>query len=249
MKTGAVALLGSGEYTAAMDTTDLRLIETLGSRETVRVALLPTASSLEPGSPERWNRMGERHFARLGASATPIWLLERAHALDSTFVTELAQHRMIYFSGGSPDHIVEVLHETPVWHALRTAWYNGAVIAGCSAGAMMLGECTLSVRAIRNGQPPHWRPALGLLPHLAVMPHFDRMRGFMSDAIFEQALAAAPPALQIVGIDEDTALLWLPGAQGTGHWEVSGRQTVTVIDTQGYTMVYQAGAQVPLPGI
>jgi hypothetical protein len=39
---------------------------------------------------------------------------------------------------------------------------------------MMLGGYTLGIRALIAGQPPSWPAALGLLPHLAVLPHFDR---------------------------------------------------------------------------
>jgi cyanophycinase len=246
---GAVALLGSGEYTSAMNTTDQRLLATIAPAETVRIALFATASALEPGSPERWNSMGQRHFEALGAQATPIWLHERTQAFDTEIKRQINSHSMAYFSGGSPDHVVEVLHDTPAWQYIRQRWQDSMPIAGCSAGAMMLGGYTLSVRAIRNGEPPRWRKALGLVEHLAILPHFDRMRGFMSAAVFEQSLAAVPGELYLVGIDEDTALLWLSTGDGQGHWEVSGRQTVTLFDSHGQPTVYASGARVPLPNV
>jgi cyanophycinase-like exopeptidase len=110
---------------------------------------------------------------------------------------------------------------------------------------MMLGGYTLSVRAMRNGSPPTWRPALGLVPELAILPHFDRMRGFMTPKLFDEALAVAPPSLTLVGIDEDTALVYLPDGSNP-HWIVSGRQTVSIISREG-ALVYQPGEQVPLP--
>lgn len=239
---GPLALVGSGEYTPAMDQTDRLLIEATGAGP-ARVAVVPTASALEPGMPERWNARGEQHFRRLGAAVTPLLLLDRADAASDAIVAALAGQDFIYFSGGSPDHCIETLHETPAWATIVARHAAGAALAGCSAGAMMLGGYTVSVRAMRSSGDPRWRRALGLVPGLAIMPHFDRMAGFVGPDLFQRMLAAAPAGVTLVGVDEDTALLRLPG-QG---WRVSGSQTVSVFDGAGRPTIYRAGEAVPLP--
>jgi cyanophycinase len=246
-ESGALALVGSGEYSAAMNLTDRRLLATLGERAAWRVAVIPTASALEEGGPERWNALGVRHFEALGAQAVPIWLRQREDAHDESLVEQLASCRFFYFSGGSPDHCLATLVGTPAWDTIADAAQRGAVIAGCSAGAMMLGSATLSVRAIRSGAPPRWHTGLGMARGLAIMPHFDRMRSFMSDEVFEQVLASAPEGVTLVGIDEDTALIYLPATGEPGAWAVSGRQRVTVFDGAGMAVVYQPGDEIDLP--
>lgn len=244
---GALALVGSGEYTAAMAATDAWLLETLGGPQLSQVALIPTASALEPGQPERWNAMGAAHFAGLGARVAPLHLLGREDAVARATADALHEANFYYFSGGNPEHLAETLEDSPAWAIISARHSIGAIVAGCSAGAMFLGSYLLRVRAIREGQPPRWRQGLGLAAGLAIMPHFDRMRGFIDEERFRQVLATAPCGVTVVGIDEDTALVRLPRATGAPQrWQVMGRQSVSVFDEDGRATVHQAGAVVVL---
>jgi cyanophycinase len=245
---GAIALVGSGEYTAAMAETDRALLEILGGPARGRVALIPAASGLEPGQPERWNAMGAAHFTALGAQVAPLPLLGRDDASAHEIVEALGRANFFYFSGGSPEHLTETLAGSAAWEVIRARAAQGAVVAGCSAGAMMLGGYVFRVRLVRSGHPPQWRPGLALAPGLAVLPHFDRTRQFLSEEQFRTALASAPPDATVVGIDEDTALVRSP-AQGDAprRWRVLGRQTVSVFDGAGEAAVYGAGEELELP--
>jgi cyanophycinase len=180
-KPGAIALVGSGEYLPQMSETDRFLLGTLGS-SAVRVALLPTASGLELGMPERWNTMGAEHFRELGAEVTPVALIGRADAQEQEVIAGLEGADLYYFSGGNPEHLIESLRDTLAWEVIYSGYLQGAVLAGCSAGAMMLGSYTLSVRSVIRGQAPQWVPAMGVLPGIVVMPHFDRIADFAGQA-------------------------------------------------------------------
>ena len=151
---------------------------------------------------------------------------------------------MYYFSGGNPEHVIETLRDTPAWQIIHDRYASGAVLAGCSAGAMMLSGYTLSVRAVLRGQPPRWLPALGVAPGIAVMPHFDRVADFTTADLFRSILSSAPADVTLVGVDEDTALVHLPA---DGRWRVLGRQTVSVFDGTGGRAIYGVGDTVPLP--
>jgi len=238
---GPIALVGSGEYTPAMDDTDRFLLDMLGGPAAAHVVVIPTASALEPGVPERWNRMGLEHFAALGAQVTPLALLDRADTADPQIVAALRAADFFYFSGGDPQYLAETLRDTPAWDAIREGHAAGAVLAGCSAGAMMLGGYALGIRGLIGGQPPQWLPALGLIPHVAVMPHFDRVADFAGEELFRAIVASAPAGVTLVGVDEDTALAHLPGQS----WRVLGHQGVTVFGAAG-PQVYRAGAAVEL---
>jgi cyanophycinase-like exopeptidase len=243
MKTnGPLALLGSGEYTAAMDATDRLLLSALGPARP-RVALIPAASGLEEGMPERWNRMGVEHFSALGAEPLPLPLVARSDSADPALLEQLRGADLFYFSGGNPEHLVETLRDTPAWAIIAERLAAGAGIAGCSAGAMMMGSHTLRVRAVVAGQPPRWIAAMAVVPQLAVMPHFDRMSGFIGAEMFQRIMDSAPAGVHLIGVDEDTALIRLgPDAP----WTVSGRQSVSLIGHDGQRAIAAAGAVVPL---
>ena len=243
---GAIALVGSGEYTPAMEATDRALLATLGGPEAARVALLPAASGQEPGSPARWNAMGVEHFTALGVGdIRPVALVDRASASEPAQLAQLDGANFVYFSGGDPVYLIETLRGTPARERIAAAHARGAVLAGCSAGAMALGGYTLSLRAARASGRFEPLPALGIVPHVIVFPHFDRSRGFLGADWLERALGALPSGLAALGIDEDTALVRLGGAHET-RWRVFGRQTVTLFAAGVPSRVLQAGDEVTL---
>src|SRR5262249_12704438 len=155
----------------------------------------------------RWNRMGVEHFTTLDAHVTSLMLLTRGDAHDPQTLAALRTAELYYFSGGDPQYLVDTFRDTPAWETIRAAHLSGAALAGCSAGAMMLGGYTLAIRGLIRGQPPQWLPALGLLPSIAVMPHFDRVAQFVGTELFQAIVASAPAGIALVGIDEDTALV------------------------------------------
>ena len=244
-RAGAIALVGSGEYTPAMDETDRALLATLAVAAP-QVAVIPTASALEPGMPEQWNARGVRHFAALGVNVTPIPLITREDANTPALVALLQQADFFYFSGGNPEYVIETLRDTLAWEAIRSRQQAGAVLAGCSAGAMLLGGATMRVREVAAGGEPRWVPALAVVPGVAVLPHFDRMSSFVGADVFKRVIASAPAGVTLVGVDEDTALVQTYGADGAVQWHVSGRQTVSVYASSGERAVYQPGATVVL---
>lgn len=242
---GAIALVGSGEYLPQMQEIDQFLLSTFGAAA-ARVALLPTASGLELGMPERWNMLGVEHFRALGVDVTPVTLINSADAQDPQLVAALGGADLYYFSGGNPEYLIETLRGTPAWEAIDRSYRQGAVLAGCSAGAMMLGSYTLSVRSVMRGQEPRWLPAMAVVPGIVVMPHFDRVADFAGQEMFRAILASAPENATLVGVDEDTALVRAVFEGAATSWRVLGRQTVSVFDGEGGRTIYRPGDPVPL---
>lgn len=250
---GSLALVGSGEYTAAMNDTDAYLLQTVGGPEAARVVLLPTASGLEAGSPARWNEQGRRHFASLGVADIRLSaILDRANAFDAAQLDLLRGGTFYYFSGGAPGHVTESLRGTPAWEIIYEAHRNGAVLAGCSAGAMAFGGQTASLRRAMTSAPPAtgtesaFVDALGVVPHLIVFPHFDRMAGFVGQQAFNNLLTAIPPGRTVLGVDEDTALVRVAygGPDASDRWRVMGRQTVTIFAAGATAQVLRPGDEV-----
>ncbi|MGZ4136114.1 MAG: Type 1 glutamine amidotransferase-like domain-containing protein, partial [Actinomycetota bacterium] len=133
--------------------------------------------------------------------------------------------RFFYLVGGDPGIVPSLLAGSPLWAAVVRAWRNGAALGGSSAGAMALGEWTL-VRARMPGDARRrYAPALGLVPRVAVLPHYDSFGHRWA----ESALAERPrDDVVLVGPDERTAALWRDGA-----WSALGDGGVTVITTTG----------------
>ena len=217
---GVIALVGSGEFTAAMDDVDRGLLAATGSKRP-RVAIVPAASW--PDSEAvfmRWAHMGEDHFEALGATPVPVLIRERASADDPEAVAEISRADLIYMSGGKPGHLLALLRDSAAGQALREAHARGAVIAGCSAGAMVLGGHQIRVGGGRFLQSPiGWEDGLGLVPGIVVMPHYDAI----PEALIAPLVLAAPDGVLVVGIDENTAVVGRDGA-----WQVQGRGRVTV---------------------
>lgn len=246
---GAVALLGSGEYTPAMDETDMALLATVGGMSGARVALLPTASGQELNGPAHWNGLGLRHFARLGvADARATEIIDHASAADPRQLDLLRDANFFYFSGGDPTYVIATLRNTPAWELIAAAYAQGAVLAGCSAGAMMLGGRTLSLRAARTNGAIEWGEALGVVPGVIALPHFDRMASFVGEDWFRAVLDAIPPGMVALGIDEDTALVRLvaPMDSAPARWRVMGHQTVTVFAAGAAPRRLRAGDETAL---
>ncbi len=243
---GAIALVGSGEYLDVMNEIDMYLMGTLG--EPARVALLPTASGLEPNGPTSWNTLGVRHFTKLGVTdirATQI--TDRESAFNPEQVALLRGATFYYFSGGNPQHVIETLRDSPAWDVIKTAYEQGAVLAGCSAGAMMMGGSTLSIRQAMQGGATNFVAGLGIVPQVIVFPHFDRMAGFLSRDRFKEMLRAVPVGTTVLGIDEDTALVRVELTADAGaRWRVMGRQTVSVFSLSADVQTLPVGAEIYL---
>src|SRR5689334_5791296 len=104
-KAGPVALVGSGEFLEVMNETDRFLLETLGGPDRALVAVIPTASGLEPGSPQRWADLGLNHFRRLGASVEAVMIVNRQDTADPAILELLGKANFFYFSGGNPNYL------------------------------------------------------------------------------------------------------------------------------------------------
>lgn len=212
---GALVLAGSGEFLPIMRAVD-EIVLTHLPREGRRVAIVPTASGREGAVPFDWIARGVAHFTALDCEAYGVPILGRADADNPDFVAALAGADLIYLSGGDPRHLTESLRESAAWATIRTAHAAGAILAGSSAGAMALAELVISPRVAA----PSWQPALGLLPGIGVLPHFDRFGGARTGPL----IATAPPNLTVLGIDEDTVILTADGVS-----RVLGARTVSIL--------------------
>jgi cyanophycinase len=205
-----VALVGSGEYMPGMETVDRELLSRLPSEP--RVVCLPTAAGQEGA--ERiayWSRLGVEHFTRLGAQVDSLPVIDPASAADPRLAERIAAANFVYLSGGRPGYLYRILAGSLAWRAILSVLESGGILAGCSAGAMVLGERFFGFPALTRG--------FALLPGALIVPHFDE---------FPQPFVAATrwltsSRLTFYGIEADTALV-----VSSSGMEVLGRRAVTV---------------------
>ena len=217
---GPIVLVGSGEFTAAMEEVDRDLLTVTG-RARPRVAIVPTASWPDgDASFLGWIERGRAHFSGLGAEVEGVELRTREDAFDEACAQAIGEADLVYLSGGKPDHLLGALEGTPAGAALWAVHLRGGIVAGCSAGAMVLAAHQPRVRGRRFVRfPIGWRPALNLVEQAAVLPHYDAFPEVLAAAV----VLTAPRGMVMLGIDEDTAAVGLDGT-----WEVHGRGRVTV---------------------
>ena len=233
---GTLALVGAGEFLDTMDAVDRVLLERAGG---ARVVVLPTASAPDgPGVPERWAKMGVEHFNRLGAQTKAVMALDRAACSDEAMADQVRGTNLVYFSGGKPDYLHQTLVDTPLWQAVEDVLARGGVVAGCSAGAMIMGGYVPGF-SMRLGLPKvgQWRPAFGLVPNAVIVPHYNEF----PEAIVSLMFGRRPAGSFLIGVDADTALVGL-----NGSWQVMGARRVTLRRgretrryTQGQSVVIQ----------
>ena len=215
---GTIALVGAGEFLPAMVELDKSLLATTG-RPRPRVAIVPTAAYPDGEMIfRRWAAMGVEHFRSLGAEVEAVLVRNRAEADDPVNAQAVGEADLIYFSGGKPEHLLEAFEGSATWSATCAAHRRGAILVGCSAGAMVLASSRFVVRP-RLGWPFGWRPGLGVVENAAVVPHYDTM----PEPLAVLMTFGAPAGTAILGIDGGTALVGRDGS-----FQVHGRSRVTV---------------------
>jgi len=234
-----LALVGSGEYLPVMNDVDRHLLkQSSANGRPPRVVCLPTAAGQEgETSYGQWMQMGEAHFRALDTDVTALPVIDRATADAPQYASVIAEADLIYFSGGDPGYLFRVLSGSKTWDAITAARTRGAVLAGCSAGAMILGESMPDIGSFIGRK----LKGFGLLPGGMILPHFDQI-----PAVFRPMIALFRKSLKgnnyLVGVEEDTALVGKPGET----WTVMGRQRVHLI-TEKAERIYRAGESVSLP--
>jgi cyanophycinase len=223
---GLISLVGSGEYLPVMNEIDCYLLESLDlNGRKPRVACLPTAAGREgDSSVNRWLSMGTQHFQELGADVSPVRITDRDSANDPQWEPILENADLIYFSGGDPSYLYETMKGSSAWQAALRAWERGAVYAGCSAGAMILGKRMPSFRLAGTQE------GFGVVPATFIVPHFDAIPGIWKPIVYglQRQLKKGE---RMIGVDENTALIGRLG----GGWSVKGKGKVHILARDGKT--------------
>jgi len=213
------ALLGSGEFEPWSAEVDRWVLDRAGEKG--RVLILPTASAKEGDDVfNGWGTKGLEHFEREGIVAEVVALKTKEDAERPEFVSLLAAASAVYFSGGNPYYLADVLHDTDFLRQMTKRLSEGLAYIGCSAGVACLTEMTYDSDTDDFEQV--FKPGLGIVRSILFGPHWDMVDSWIPGAT-EFIVKSVPEGHAFVGIDEDTAMT------GDGKtWRVMGRQAVHV---------------------
>ncbi len=215
MDLGHITLEGGSEFGGQMAAPDLRSIELAGGLD-APIAIIPTAAAPD-NNHRRAGENGRRWFTSLGATNVQVVpLLDRNSAENATVVEMVSEARLIYLLGGFPGHLCESLRKTSSWAAMRAAWTRGAVLAGSSAGAMVLCE------HLNDPRGKQVKEGLGLVPNACILPHHNTFGQGWAERLRELL-----PHATLVGIDEETGMI---NDQSLHQWNVYGAGAVTLYE-------------------
>lgn len=217
---GTLALLGGGEWREGCESLDRGLLETSGGTE---VLVLPTAAAFE--HPSRSVERAEAWFAGLGATVTPLMVLNRREAEEDAANRAARAARFVYLADGSPLHLRSVLKGSALFGAVLAAYHGGAVLAASGASATVLCDPMVDPRG------GAYTVGLGVTTDLAVFPY----HGTAAEHMRDRSIELLPDGAMLAGLDEQTALVRSPD----GAWRVVGPGRVTLYAHGRDTETYQ----------
>ena len=222
MTTGPGVLMPIG---GAEDKMDDKIIlsefVTLSGGNEARIAIVPTASSIETAG-LRYKAI----FLGLGVqSAEVVYIGSREDANAESTLELVANATGIFLTGGNQMRLSAIIGGTRLEQLVRERHEAGAVVAGTSAGASILSAHMVAMGA--NGSTPKLRMAqmfagFGLISNVIIDQHF-RQRDRIGRLL---ALVAGNPGLLGIGIDEDTSVV----IENDNTLRVVGRHSVTIVD-------------------
>jgi cyanophycinase len=210
---GYLLLEGGAEFGGRMRDPDLKAIELAGGFD-APLRILPTAATPDQNQHHAGSN-GARWFKSLGArDVESVLVIDQASANDQQLADELRRAKLIYLLGGFTHYLGQTLKDSLAWEAAMEAYRNGAVIAGSSAGAMVMCQFYYDPGSgkVVDG--------LNLVPNSLVLPHHNTFGKNWAPKLAKQI-----PAVTLIGIDEQTGML---NNGEANSWNVYGAGAVTL---------------------
>ena len=227
---GYLLLEGGAEFGGRMRDPDLRAIELAGGFD-APLRIIPTAAAPD-NNHRRAGSNGVRWFQGLGArDVISVPLIDKASANDEEIANSLRSAKLIYLLGGFTGYLGQTLKDSLSWQAAMDAYQKGAVIAGSSAGAMVMCEYYFDPSSGKIVE------GLNLVPNSLVLPHHDTFGKNWAPRLTKEI-----PNVTLLGIDERTGML-NDGENNT--WNVYGAGEV-VLYRNGSVETYKAGKAFPI---
>ena len=210
---GFILLEGGAEFGGRMADADRQAVKLAGGFN-MPIRIIPAAAAPDHNH-QRAGQNGIDWFQHLGATdVSSLALIDNRSADDPLIAAELARAGLIYLLGGFPHYLDQTLQGSRSWQAILEAHSKGAVIAGSSAGAMVLCEYYYDPATSRVHQ------GLKLVKGVCILPHHDT---FGKD--WAPSLRKILGSITLVGIDEQTGAI---NDSAPNRWRLYGKGKVTL---------------------
>jgi cyanophycinase len=155
--------------------------------------------------------------------------LDSAQASDEELLAPVDSADVLYFTGGNPRYLLSVLQESLLLQKLRNALTRGAIVAGSSAGAMVLGSWMWF---------HDWVEALSIVEGVAVLPHHERSN---CSTVTKRLETRTSSNVAVLGIDAMACCI-----RSREGWRVLGQGAVTLYLNGGWQK-FESGQAIPIP--
>jgi cyanophycinase len=210
---GHILLEGGAELGGRMAEPDRRAMALAGGM-TANISIIPAAAAPD-NNHQRAGKRAAIWFRKLGARhVTVVPLIDKTSACETPVADVLRNSSLIFILGGFPVFLAETLHGSSSWKAVLKSMDQGGVLAGSSAGAMVLCQYYYDPfnKAIKSG--------LNLIHNAIVVPHHDTF-----GASWVRHIQRAIPFAACIGIDEETGMIREGGDRA---WQVYGGGSVSI---------------------
>jgi cyanophycinase len=210
---GILLLEGGCEFQGKMEEPDRKALVLAGGKN-AKVVIIPTAAAPDNNS-KRAGNIAIKWFRTLGAKDVfSLPIVDKKSADDPKLSAELDDANLIYILGGFPGYLGHTLKKTRCLKAFLHANDKGAVLAGSSAGAMVLCDWYFDpkVKEIKKG--------FGILKDTILIPHHNTFGHSWHSTYFDTI-----SDIRCIGIDEQTGMI---NQDGNHHWAVFGKGKVTL---------------------
>jgi cyanophycinase len=215
--------IGGGEMTEAPDILD-EFLGLLKDTPDEHIVVMTVATN----EPKEVGRKYSSMFRNRGVKhVSVVDISDRDDSFDKRAIKKIHDADALFFTGGDQLHVTSLMGGSPLNDIIYEKIDKGFIIAGTSAGAMMMSDAMIV--SGKNDIPPksggvEIAPGMNLLDGTIIDTHFSQ-RGRHGRLM--TALAHFPQLLGI-GLDERTAI-----CQSNGKLKVIGEGVVTIMDARG----------------
>jgi len=219
-KNSILFAIGGGELTESPDILD-EFLGLLKDKPDAHIVVMTVATNEPKEAGKKYDAMlrnrGVKHVSIVDVS-------ERSDSYSESAIKKIRAADALFFTGGDQLHVTSLMGGSPLNDLLYEKIENGFIVAGTSAGAMMMSDSMIV--SGRNDIAPkagcvEIAPGMNLFNGTIIDTHFSQRgrHGRLMTAI------AHFPQLLGIGIDERTAI-----CKSNGGFEVIGEGVVTIMD-------------------
>lgn len=213
--TGTI-VLGGGYFGHENHDALLKKLADLGGGTNAKFVVIPTADvhmepATRPGPSTTlidYEKEARLTFARVGIKwVTVLHTRDRDVANSEGFAAPLRSANCVWIPGGDPTLVFAVYPDTRVQSELQGVLNRGGVVAGDSAGALIITRGWLAVDLSHPEKMPALpKMGLGLLKDILVIPHLNRYKPGVAE-LGARTFVSAHREVHVLLIEENTAIM------------------------------------------